>query len=57
MDPGFKSTDPDRRKIPVYLNSWNGILLGKPWRQILMPSSTPLHFSWSNTCTTPKENN
>lgn len=31
------------------LNSWKSILLGKPWRQILIPSSTPLHLSWSNT--------
>ena len=27
------------------LNSWNGTLLGKPLRQIRMPSKTPLHRS------------
>lgn len=31
------------------LNSWKSILLGKPCRQIRIPSSTPLHLSWSNT--------
>ena len=31
------------------LNSGKRIRLGKPWRQILMPSSTPLHFSCSIT--------
>ena len=28
------------------LNSSNGILLGKPFLQIRIPSSTPLHLSW-----------
>ena len=31
------------------LNSGKRIRLGKPWRQILIPSSTPLHFSCSIT--------
>lgn len=31
------------------LNSWKSILLGKPCRQILIPSNTPLHRSWSRT--------
>jgi hypothetical protein len=31
------------------LNSWNGILFGKPCLQIRMPSRTPLHLSWSST--------
>ena len=30
-------------------NSWKGILLGKPFRQIRIPSSTPLHLSWCKT--------
>ena len=30
-------------------NSWKTILLGKPWRQIRMPSKTPLHRSCSST--------
>lgn len=30
-------------------NSWKTILLGKPWRQIRMPSKTPLHRSCSRT--------
>lgn len=31
------------------MNSWKAILFGKPWRQIRIPSRTPLHFNWSNT--------
>ena len=31
------------------LNSWKSILFGKPCRQILIPSRTPLHLSWSST--------
>jgi len=36
---------------PAYLclNSAYNILLGKPFLQIRMPSSTPLHWSWFNT--------
>lgn len=30
-------------------NSWKTILLGKPWRQIRIPSNTPLHLSCSKT--------
>lgn len=30
-------------------NSWKTTLLGKPWRQIRMPSRTPLQRSWSST--------
>lgn len=30
-------------------NSWKTILLGNPWRQIRMPSKTPLHRSCSST--------
>ena len=38
-----------RRGVSLFLNSWKGTLLGNPCLQILMPSSTPLHFSWSST--------
>lgn len=30
-------------------NSWKTTLLGKPWRQMRMPSRTPLQRSWSST--------
>lgn len=30
-------------------NSWKRMRLGKPWRQMRMPSRTPLQRSWSST--------
>ena len=33
----------------LWRNSWKGILLGKPFRQIRIPSRTPLHLSWCKT--------
>ena len=37
------------RQAHRWRNSWKTILLGKPWRQIRMPSRTPLHRSCSST--------
>lgn len=40
---------PHPSKHYLCLNSWKTILFGNPWRQILIPSNTPLQRNWSST--------
>lgn len=40
---------PQPQQAHRWRNSWKTILLGKPWRQMRMPSSTPLQRSCSST--------
>lgn len=49
--PCWKALPGGRPAGPTHLcrNSWKTTRLGKPWRQIRMPSRTPLQRSWSST--------
>lgn len=45
---GFPNRAPPHRTHRCR-NSWKRMRLGKPWRQMRMPSRTPLQRSWSST--------
>lgn len=47
---GFRTPSPAApRASHRCRNSWKRMRLGKPWRQMRMPSRTPLQRSWSST--------